>query len=313
MMSDPIGIDIDRYGTYARPEALADWLELAALVGRRMASAQLEDLISDNGWTHLKPRQFKVTDADAEWATPEVWTDATKAALNIRAETLGDLWPFKLVDSWRVEYTGGVPRDSPYVAMLALSVAHAWEAGAGREPEKVLESTAARALRALGLRVAQVGTAVGQQGGFEGVLTRAAQELGLASNVGAAPVPVSAKDEGVDTIALVGWPEDRRKAGQWLFLGQVTTARSVDWKKKIGEPIRDHWQRRLMQPFWPQRFLVVPHQVNAAQLTHLVSNDSGLVVDRLRLVLSLDDVSDDESALVDAVLKAGVDDGRAAA
>ncbi|WP_143338057.1 hypothetical protein [Demequina sp. NBRC 110054] len=309
----PITPDIDAYGHRNRAEALADWLELAAIADRPINSAQLGDLISDNSWSRKQPRQFRVPEGLESEMTPENHVDAVKKVLDRRNETLDHLWPFEIQDSWQVVKREGASLDVPYVALLCLTVAHAWGLSTKVDPEVILESTVVRALRAMGIVAAQVGTAVDERGDFENAVEGAAKHLGLPSNVNAVTHSLRAKDEGVDTLALVGWPSDRRRAGQWVFVGQATVGQSQTWERKIREPDTDHWAQRLLQPFEPQVFLAVPHQVSAEHLTRLVSNKTGLVIDRLRFALSLSDVSSDEKDVIDVVLSAGVYDGRAAA
>ncbi|WP_404351149.1 hypothetical protein LG324_01455 [Phycicoccus jejuensis] len=312
-MSRPLEPDINAYGTYGRVEALADWLEVAALAGRRVTRAQLEDMIFDNGWTRLSPQQFLLPDGMEEEATPESWVEAVHSTLQRREQVLGVKWPFEIVGSWRVKKRPGANTVVPYTAMLALSVAHAWNVATTHKPEVLLEATIARALSGFGLAVAPVGTGTSFSGGFPEVMRQAAASLGIRCDPDAAPRKKSAKDEGVDTLALLGWPSDPRLAGQWVFVGQATVARSNEWYKKLMEPRRDHWRSRLIQPLEPQRFLVVPHQVASEYLTHLVGNDTGVVIDRLRLALVLDDVTGEERLVLDEILAAGVSDGRAAA
>lgn len=312
-MTEPLEPNINAYGTYARVEALADWLEVAALVGRRVTRAQLEDMIFDNGWTELSPQQFRLPDGTEEFATPESWVEAVETTLRLRESILVDRWPFEIVGTWRVAPRTGTELTVPYTAMLGLTVAHAWSVDTPVAPEKVLEATIVRALTSLGISATPVGTSVPYTGGFPGVMTRAASALGLRCDPDAATRKANAKDEGVDTLALIGWPEDPRLAGQWIFLGQATLARSNEWYRKLMEPRPEHWRSRLLQPIAPQRFLVVPHQVASDYLTHLVNNDSGVVIDRIRLSIALEDVSPSERSVLDAVLSAGVNDGRAAA
>lgn len=310
-MTGLIEPNINAYGTYARVEALADWLEVAALVNRRVTSAQLEDMISDNLWTRLSSRQFLLPDDKEDDTTPETWVDAVHQTLLRRQDTLGDRWPYEFKGTWRVAVTN---QDLcvPYNALLAMTVAHGWGIKTPTAPEVLLESTVVRALTAQGVKAAALGTARGD-GGFVENGRAAAAELGLTFIPTAAPMRTRAKDEGVDTIALVGWPDDRRPAGQWLFLGQATVGRSNNWYKKLMEPRPDHWSARLNQPLHGMRFLAVPHHVASDYLSHLVGAVTGLVIDRLRLTMSLVDVSPSEREVLEAVIAAGVWDGRAAA
>lgn len=309
-MTGRIGLEIDAYGTQARVEALADWLEIAAICKRRVISSQLEDMISDNGWTTRSPRQIKVGE-DQDEQTPEDWVEAVYKTILQRQEALGDDWPYEIRGNWRVAAVDA-RRYVPYNALLALTVAHGWRIQTPISPEVLLETTVLRALRHHGLAAAAMGTGAGA-GGFEARGRAVAAELGLTFIPEAVSRRVHAQDEGVDTVAMVGWPLDSRPAGQWIFLGQVTVASSNEWVRKLEEPRTDFWASRFGQPLHAMRFLAVPHHVASDYLTYLVSPGTGLVIDRLRMAMSLKDVSESEREVLDAVIEAGVTDGRAAA
>src|SRR4051794_12562534 len=116
-MTDPLEPNINAYGTYARVEALADWLEVAAMVGRRVTRAQLEDIIFDNGWTQLSPQQFLLPEGIEEHATPEYWVEAVETTLRRRQSILVERWPFELLGTWRVAVKTGADVIVPYTAM----------------------------------------------------------------------------------------------------------------------------------------------------------------------------------------------------
>ena len=317
---DPVAIDCEIYGSTTRAEALADWLELAAIAGRRVTSAQLAGMIFDNGWAHLAPTQYskhggpytEPGDED-QLGMAAALTDAVRSVLTMRETVLGERWPFKLEPSWQVKLREGVDLYCPYTAMLAITVAHAWGVETGCRPELVLEDSARRALISLGLGAVGFGTGSNAVGTFEERVAEAADVIGLESDAGGVTRARSARDEGADTFAIILGLDTARRAGQWVFVGQVTTAKSSEWKRKFAEPVMAHWKDRLLQPLTPQRFLVVPHHANSEQLYHLVNDDTGVVIDRIRLALALEDVSTEERQIIDAVVEVGVEDGRAAA
>jgi len=284
---------------------------MAALARRRVTSTQLEAMITDNGWSRLSPRQFVIPQTAEESMTPEAWVEAVYATILRRAAILGDSWPYELKHGWRL-IANRDQMHSPYNALLALTVAHGWKIPTAKSPELLFEATLARALNDHGLRTAMMGTGSGA-GNFLATATGAAKLLGLRFVPSAAPIHTSAKDEGVDTISMMGWPADDRPAGQWIFVGQATLARTNEWYKKLMEPRVDHWALRFSQPLHPLRFLAVPHQASRDHLAHLVSANSGLVIDRLRITISLRGVSDDEREIIDKIVALGVSDGRAAA
>jgi hypothetical protein len=320
-MTTPTAVDLDMeaYGTYARSCAIADWLELAAIAGISKSQADLEDIVTDNGWTSKQPRMFQLSPEHTDDLPPEEWAEAVLSMLSERVDVLGSRWPFRLAPSGRLTYhpakrqaargprVPSGPRITPYEAVLGISVAHAWKVPTVDNPAHVLEQTVVRALTQKGLRVVSTGTSDRQGKGFAETLRLAARELGLRSQEIPSPSHLSAQDAGVDTLVCIGWT-DLRPAGQWIKLGQVTVGQSNDWRNKMSEPqsAADHWRGYLMEALMPTPFLVIPHHIARDHLRTLVVPNGGLVIDRLRLTLDLETVSPAERRIFRSVVASGV-------
>lgn len=300
-----ITVDIDRYGSDARASALADYLEVAALSGIRVTRAGLVDIIRDNEWVSRPVRRYLTPENVDE--DPEAWGDAVFSVIAEREAVLADRYPFK-------ESGGGIVLKDPlmdksqsgYLSLLAVTIVHAWNLKTTEAPEAALEQIVADTLAAMGLTAVNVG-ATDRQSGFVSALHDAANRLGLRAMADPRPRSASAKDVGVDTLAGLPW-RDERQAGQWLIIGQVTTAQSQRWGGKLAEPQPPRWADYLQEKLHPMVFLAIPHHAEREHLTDLMESRRGSIVDRLRLVAKKPPNSGVERALIDAMLAATVEE-----
>lgn len=307
-----LSLSAEVYGNTARASCLADWLETSALAGRRVTRDDLTDIIADNGWSTLTPRQISVDPADE---MPEEWPDAAFGLLGERHELLGDHWPFQLTET-RITPTVRPSTDGRrYLALLGMTIAHAWGIPGPHDPTILLEEVATRAYKRAGCRAFGTGTAAAGGGRGKATVVEAGRSVGLRPVPDPNPIRRSARDTGVDVLA-VAVPTDHRP-GQALLLVQVTCARSDSWQAKLSQPRSDLWARYLNDTGTrPLPVLVVPHHVEPPTLRYLTGADSGgLIVDRLRLVRMLtgESLTMQENDFVDFLDGLGVDDGRAAA
>ena len=318
-MSEPtpgplITLEPDVYGSKARTSCLADWMEVAALTRRRVTREDLAELLADNAWTSIRPRQY---DVPPEEEPPEDWAEAAFTVLGQRLELLGPaLWPFELDESTVRAARGASPATERYLALLGLTVAHAWKLPhPHRRPTDLLEDIVLRAYQHSGCRAFGTGTAGATGGRGAATVVAAGIGVGLRPVLRPQPIARSARDAGVDVLA-VATPHDSRR-GQVVLLVQATCARSDRWEGKLSGPRGDLWATYLNDPrSRPLAVLAVPHHVEAETLTSLTgANGGGMVVDRLRLVRMLDGtpLTSDEAATVALLRTVGVDDGRAAA
>ena len=238
---------------------------------------------------------------DAEDATEKVFT-----LLAHRDVCLGEQYPFQLdLNDGRLEFLGTT--HAPYLALLALTIAHAFDIDGGPNPREVFEDTVCRALTNAGHKSINFSRVRADHGSFAEALTATGPHLDLRPVPLAAPVSARAQDAGADVLAhMSSGYTPGSSIGAWTLVGQVTCAQSGDWQKKLGEVQVPAWQDRLGSVVRPQPFLAVPYHVEPGHLLALVKNNDRVVLDRLRLTTMLDRVSDDESAILDAVLNTPV-------
>jgi len=301
MTATPPLIDpqIDIYGTDGRTGALADLLEFRAIKGHGMSLADLVDLIDNMGWTRKPTRQI-ITAAEDEDDAADPLAEQTFSLIDERREVLGDRYPFELVLGQLHVKEGFDLPPSPYIAVLAITIAHAWKINCGATtPEAALESVVAAALKT---RMAAVELGTGSRAGksFVDHLREGAAAIGLSASPNPVSRRVRAQDSGVDTLAGHVWADGR--PGHWVFIGQATCGQTDTWAKKLTEPKPALWREYLQELLTPQRFLAVPHHVDGNFFRFLHQQDEGLIVDRLRLVLALEAITDSVSPVVAAVL-----------
>ena len=307
--------NVDVYGTYARASAVADFVELLALHELRPSRAAIADYIGDLSWgakiheTFLTPEEIVGSDDDSGEGLGSDAEDATERVFTLLADrnaSLGEQYPFRLdLDEGRLEVADSAP--SPYLALLAITVAHAFKIGGGPNPRTVFEDTVSQALASAGHKSINFSRLRKDHGSFGEALTAAGPYLGLRPVPRAAPVSGSAQDAGADVLAHVsaGYIPGS-SVGAWTLVGQVTCGQSDTWGKKLGEVEVPAWKARLGSVVPPQAFLAVPHHAEHRHLLTLVTNSEQMVLDRLRLARMLNQVSGDERAILDAVLNTPV-------
>ena len=312
MISSP---EHDTYGPYAQASLLADYAELLALKGRPVRRATVADFLADNegGWNLelIQPSENDRPDEQADDLAERVEVADDRASivfeqLHERCEALAERYPFR-ISGEQVSLAPGVDRESnPYVAVLALTVAHAFGVVPPSLPRKLFEETVTGVLQARGL--CSVGFAVLQRkgGSFEEALTAACQEIGLKAAPNVVARRKKARDEGVDVLCHLGWERDLRP-GSWGFIGQVTVAKSDSWNRKIKEPSPGSWRGRLGTRVPPLPFLAVPHHVERQTMEWLTGEGPAIVLDRLRLVRFKENIEPDELEIVRAVVKEEVE------
>ena len=312
MISSP---EPDTYGRYARASLLADYVELLALRGLSVRRATVADFLSDseaewdleliqapgnghpNGPMNGLADHIDMADDRASIVFRQ---------LEERRHVLEDRYPFEIAGD-QVSLDPRVDRESnAYVAVLALTIAHAFQVPSPSRPEVLFEETVASVLRKRGLSSVGFAALRRKRGSFEAALTAACREIGLKSAPNAAARRKKAHDEGVDVICHLGWEQDLRP-GSWGFIGQVTVARSDSWDRKIKEPSPTPWARRLGTRVPPMPFLAVPHHVERPMMEMLTEDGQAVVLDRLRLVRFKEEIKANELEIVRAVVREDVE------
>lgn len=301
-MTLAIGPDIDAYGVYGYASSLADFAEFAALKGRSLSRADVQNIIDDNDWSRRDRSTIRVV-----VEVPEGAADLAKQAfvvLKERVTVLGDNYPF-LVSDERLSLRDDVELEqSAYISLLSHSMLHAWKMQSNPNPEFVLEDVAVRAMQGIGLPSFAMGTA--STPGFVENFKQVCKYFDIDGMENPAPRPSRAKDVGVDTISGVVW-RDRRVLGQWLFIGQVTLQTSGSWKKKMAEPSASVWAKFFDERIKPQVFLVVPYHVESPIAEYLMEHRRGVLIDRLRLTVTKGPNTQDEVALIKQLLALELD------
>lgn len=306
----------DIYGQYARASLLADYVELIALQGQPVRKSTVANFLADNdaGWNLdlIQPSGNDRPDEQADDLSERVDAADERASivfcqLDERRRVLEDRYPFEIAGDI-VSLARDVDRElNPYVAVLALTVAHAFNvAPACRLAAVLFERTVASVLCARGLPT--VGLAAVRRGvsSFEDALRAACERIGLKAAPDAAPTLARAHDEGVDVLCHLGWEQDLRP-GTWGFIGQVTVGRSDSWRTKIKEPSPATWALLAGTRVPPMPFLAVPHHVESDMMAKLTVDSQAIVLDRLRLVRFKNRTSAEEQKVIQAVLREDVE------
>ena len=302
--------DLDVYGEYARASAVADYLELLALQGFQPRRASLADYIYDAAWGSKLREVFLTPDASLEDEHGEgLGFDSEDASGRVfslllqRESHLDEDYPFRIAPN--EEYFEVTDRNpTPYLALLGITVAHAFGMAVCKNPRDVFEDTVDRALRNAGHRSVNFSRIRRNHSSFELALESAGVGLGIRPSARAAPVSAHAQDAGVDVIAHVASGYSAGDSlGAWTLIGQITCGSSHSWGKKLQEVEVPGWRHRLGSVLPPQAFLAIPHHAEERHLDKLVTNHERMVLDRLRLTRMLDCVSADELTILDAVVR----------
>ena len=303
----------DTYGRYARASLLADYVELLALKGYPVKLATLADFLADNDWNLELIQSSESGGVDGESSVLSEQLDGAHEVasvvfrqMNERLEILAERYPFAITEDTIALDSLVDLEASPYAAVLALTIAHAFDLNSEHRPEEVFEQIVLRVLQDRGLLSAGVALRRREGISFVEALQIACDEVGLRANPDAAARRVWAHDEGVDILCHFGWEENLRP-GAWGFIGQVTVGRSDSWEQKINEPSPGQW--RLFTGTWvpPSPFLAVPHHVERPMMEYLTLNGDAVVLDRLRLVRFKEGVDAGERDLIQAVIEEDVE------
>ena len=275
-----IEADIDRYGKLVRRSYLADYMELLALRGLKSTVAQIGDMIEDR-WG-LK-REIIITPDDDPEESVESYTEGAFACILERREVLGDAYPF-IVRKSHIECKPELDiYASSYVALLALTLAHAYKIQAGVDVKQTFEEIVAEGLTGVGFTVANVGK-LSRENSMDFIKTVQAvsSRINIRMDPSAATRRSNANDGGVDVIGHLDWGDGR--SGRWTVLGQATCGISDTWESKLGEPKPEMWKKMMSESVAPTRFLAVPHHVEERAYRLISENNVLAVVDRSKLV-----------------------------
>jgi len=191
-----ISYSCEVYGSDARVSAAADFVELLALSGRSITLADLADFFEDSANVLSRDRytlQSSGIDDDLDnegnpLLVPgddglEPSREAARrimALLDQRRQILGKLYPFELEEGRVTRRKLSRPSRSPYVVLLAVATAHAYNLSVGHNVTKVFERSVARAFRKRVPRTSAFAEARGRPGAtFAAAIEQTGEELGL--------------------------------------------------------------------------------------------------------------------------------------
>lgn len=306
----------DAYGRDADRSNLADYLEVLSLTGEPLRRAELADFLKDRDWVVRSRELFEsgdgLSDEPSEdddeggvGASPsEVAAGDVFEVLALRAQALDEGYPFVIADSHLDLCEPLTDAHMPYLALLAITVAHHHDVDCEVVPERLFEECVAQAMTRRGLRTVDTGAAGRGKGKFAELVVTVGDTVGLIGAPGKAAHRTYANEEGVDTVSHLSWGDQR--AGHWVFIGQATCAKSNEWERKIEQPRPEQWGDLMTCVVPPIGYLAVPHHIEDEQLTYLSRNHGRLVLDRLRLSRHLGSLSERQEAMVAAVRSADV-------
>jgi hypothetical protein len=276
--------NVDLYGSQAHRSCLADFLELEAISGRKPGEQHLADYISDAGWNVLTDERYFEPSGGQSSRTfdPLDVSRQVFATVEDRLATLGEArYPFKIVRG-RIAYSGPDSLQSPYLALLAITVAHAYSIPLSEDPEDLLPALTAGVLNEVGVRAVSF-TDLRKGRTFVEALSATGEALLLDATPEEGLRSINVNDAGADVVASVGWGDHR--AGAWAFIGQATCGKSESWRGKALEGAPGSWSKFLNTQIRPVRFLAIPHHAEPMHFAWLVQETDALVLDRLRLAM----------------------------
>lgn len=296
----------DTYGQDARASLLADYVELLALKGGEVKQTIVADFLAENDWNLQL-----IEEANGEFEPPASFAEKRDAAgedagivfeqIAERREVLSTRYPFVSSEDGISLRQGVNVEESVYVALLTITIAHAFGVRPTDYVASVFERAVSKVLAGRGLRSVCFAEIRRNAPSFPAAVKQACDAVGLRANPDAVPRRTHAQDEGVDVLFYLNWEYARTRPGAWAFIGQATVGRSESWWNKINEPSPKAWGPRIGSILLPLPFLAVPHHVERRTLQKLTIDGDALVLDRLRLAQFKQDVNDDERATIRAV------------
>lgn len=312
--------DVDAYGSYARGSSLADYLELLAISGRRCTRAQLEDAVKDRYWS-MKRSHMVVGSDDLDESgnfldeESELLSHVDEAfeCLTERVETLGDRYPFDLIDDNYLKFTAvdiEIHRMT-YIGLLCVTMAHAYKVAVpGIDVPQLFEDIVAETLESRALLVSRVGERAREHGDFPLTLQAVGLDLQIPTLLSGSNFKRHANDMGADAIAHLHWHDDRR--GRWTYVCQITCGDSDSWEEKMGQAAPGYWAGWFQDFIDPMCALAVPHHVPIRTFDLFTRGNRKIFLDRLRLTLARAAPSEAEVEVIRAVLEVGVENVAAA-
>ena len=318
---NPILLDLNSYGKYARRSFVADFIEVTAW-RRLVRIAEVADLLADRD-QRLPLEQFvdlesiEPQDGGAEDSEPartdrgETQRRAQEDArlvfdiIQQRSRVLGSLYPY-VVDASEVRRS--IRTVGGYDVALSLTLRHAVHSDidVANEFEDYVTAclTAQRwIVFPLGARIRSMKGAQARK--FGRAIAMARKALSLPAR-GVGRVPRKVQDRGADLLARIP-PADAR-TGCRTFIVQATVGSSESWYGKLLETHDSDWSEYIGDPLRPLVTLAIPYHAEREYLEMLVKNGNNRTVwDRLRLVAHNPPLSDPVFQRAREVLEVGAE------
>jgi len=261
-----------------------------------MSVSDLADYIRDSAWTFKLRDQLAGVPAGSISVDPEDGSvslsdevdeseDAAEAVFDLlsqRQEILQDAYPYQR-EGERLVYRGPADFNEPYLALLAITLLHAYRVSSALDPRAFFEEIVGLALSKQGLLVGNFARERRSGLTFDDALERIGQLCKLRPSLGVPAHRRHAHDEGVDVIAHLKWIDTR--PFHWVFLIQATCGISETWQDKMFQPSISMWKQWLGLSVLPKAILAVPHHIPSREALYLADRGDGerLILDRLRL------------------------------
>lgn len=310
----------EAYGSFARMSVVADFLELAVLSGKVVTKAKVSDWLKDNGqFAILRPKLQRYGDEDPEGEDDEAqnledlgeakdarFRDAAERVFQLlmeRRNILRNRYPFSVTTDALSRRSSA--KRSPYLALLSLTVAHAFRVNTAARPEELFEDMVAEAFVLRICPALNFGGLRRKTGQFRTALVQARKQLGFGQAAPTTVVHTFAHDEKADILGHLHF-DDAVRRGRWIFIGQVTVGMSDSWMSKAKEPTLGSWEKLTAATLLPTPFLAIPHHIESRHMDEVLETQV-MVLDRLRLTPFVRASSKRVRGIVSAVRAAGVE------
>ena len=266
--------------TVRRTELFADWIEAQAFIAGVGTTVTKPDLVDRLEGTSL------IKDSDDAWT----FVDDAFRVCRDRRRQLGDAYPFALAGQ-SIEYEND--DRLPYLFCLLASLPEQLKVLRTAYPTEfrdIFEGLVVEAMQVAlpGWDVHATGWSTIAEGVGKGSIVDKVAEWTLARSWDKAVFP-NANDAQVD-IAAVRQFGDARSAFP-VILGQCATG-VTDWKIKASRPNLDRWDIAVQFSSKPTKLFAVPFALDDHSFWEATVECRGLVLDRTRLCLRLQGVSD---------------------
>jgi len=276
------------YPTVRRTQLFADWIEAQAYLAGVNGGVSKPDLVDRLEGTSL------IKDNDDAWT----FVDDAFRVCRTRRQQLGEAYPFSIAGQC-IEYGGVLGKAYLFCLLASLP-----------EQLKILRTAYPLEFRDLfeaivveAMKVSLPGWDVHPTGWSslaaedgKGQIVNKVGQWTLAKNWDPTVFP-NANDAQVD-IAAVRPFGDARSAFP-VILGQCATG-VTDWKQKASRPNLDRWSMAVQFSSKPTKLFAVPFALDDHTFWEATVECSGLVLDRIRICMKLNEISAELGAEIDS-------------